>query len=83
MWALAHNYSRLKMNNSNEFEEYRKDAERYRWLRKNSASFSWQPARYNSEIVDGLSAFGTRYIGYNFEDAINLAIQQKTKKIKS
>lgn len=71
------------MNNSNEFEEYRKDAERYRWLKKNNAFFSWLPAKYNAEIIDGFSAFQTRYIGYNFEDAIDIAIQHQSKKIKT
>jgi len=51
-----------------------KDAQRYQWLRDNSASISWNPSRFNSEIVSGFSHNGTGYLGFNFEDAINAAI---------
>lgn len=51
------------------------DANRYRWLKENSAKFSWNPSRYNGRIVDGFAAFGTGYLGYNFEQAVDLAMQ--------
>jgi hypothetical protein len=52
-----------------------KYAVRYRWLKENSAKFSWKPSRYNERIVDGFAAFGTGYLGYNFEQAVDLAMQ--------
>lgn len=54
--------------------ETMKNAERYRWLRDNSESISWNPSRFNSEIVSGFSHAGTGYLGFNFEDAINAAM---------
>ena len=51
-----------------------KDAQRYRWLRDNSSSISWNPSRFNAEIVSGFAFAGTGYLGFNFEDAINAAM---------
>jgi hypothetical protein len=51
----------------------RENAERYRWLRDNNASFSWNPSRYNQETVSGFAAFGTGYCGFEFEDAVDKA----------
>jgi hypothetical protein len=49
------------------------DAERYRWMRTNSKSWSWTPSQYNIDIVSGFAAGGTGYLGHSFEDAINIA----------
>jgi hypothetical protein len=53
------------------------DAERYRWLRDNNASFSWNPSRYNQEIISGFAAFGTGYCGFEFEAAVDKARGEK------
>jgi chromosome segregation ATPase len=55
--------------------EAQRDAERYRWMRDNSASISWNPSRFNSEIVSGFAHAGTGYLGFNFEDAIKEAMK--------
>ncbi len=52
----------------------RADAERYRWLRDNNASFSWNPSRYNQETISGFAAFGTGYCGFEFEAAVDKAM---------
>lgn len=52
----------------------REDAERYRWLRDNNASFSWNPSRYNQETISGFAAFGTGYCGFEFEAAVDKAM---------
>jgi hypothetical protein len=52
----------------------RADAERYRWLRNNNAKFSWNPSKYNQNIVSGFAAFGTGYVGFEFEEAIDKAM---------
>ena len=51
----------------------REDAARYRWLRDNNASFSWNPSRYNQETISGFAAFGTGYCGFEFEAAVDKA----------
>lgn len=56
-----------------EVEALRADAERYRWLRDNNASWSWAPARYSASLVTGFAAFGTGYLGFGLEDAIDAA----------
>jgi hypothetical protein len=55
--------------------ETQRDAERYLWLRDNSASISWNPSRFNAEIVSGFSHAGTGYLGFSFEDAIKEAMK--------
>jgi hypothetical protein len=55
--------------------EAQRDAERYRWMRDNSASISWNPSRFNSEIVSGFAHAGTGYLGFNFDDAIKEAMK--------
>jgi threonine synthase len=52
-----------------------RDVERYLWLRDNSASISWNPSRYNAEIVSGFAYAGTGYLGFSFEDAIKEAMK--------
>jgi hypothetical protein len=52
----------------------RADAERYRWLRDNNTRFSWNPSKYNQNIVSGFAAFGTGYVGFEFEEAIDKAM---------
>lgn len=56
-----------------EIATLRADAERYRWLRDNNASWSWAPARYSASLVTGFAAFGTGYLGFGLEDAIDAA----------
>ncbi len=58
-------------------EELVRDAERYQWLRNNANAISWTPSRYNTEIVSGFAAFGTGYLGYGFEDAIDKAMKDQ------
>jgi hypothetical protein len=56
-------------------DDVKRDALRYRWLRDNSASISWNPSRYNSDIVSGFAHAGTGYLGFSFEDAIKEAMK--------
>ena len=56
-------------------DEARKDAARYRWLRENYKSWSWQPTQYNKEVVSGFAAFNTGYSGFSFENAIDAAME--------
>jgi len=58
-------------------EADKKDADRYRWLRDNNASFSWNPSKYNEETISGFAAFGTGYCGFEFEAAIDKAMGKK------
>jgi hypothetical protein len=58
-------------------EADKKDADRYRWLRDNNASFSWNPSKYDKETISGFAAFGTGYIGFEFEAAIDKAMGKK------
>lgn len=51
-----------------------RDADRYRWLRDNNKSWSWNPSQYNKEIISGFAAFNTGYLGFEFESAIDAAI---------
>jgi hypothetical protein len=55
----------------------RKDALRYRWLKDNNARFSWNPSKYNKEIISGFAAFGTGYCGFEFEAAVDKAMGNK------
>jgi hypothetical protein len=58
-------------------EADKKDADRYRWLRDNNASFSWNPSKYDKETISGFAAFGTGYSGFEFEAAIDKAMGKK------
>jgi hypothetical protein len=58
-------------------ESDKKDADRYKWLRDNSANFSWNPSKYNEETISGFAAFGTGYCGFDFEAAIDKARGRK------
>lgn len=53
------------------------DAERYRWLRDNAPYWTWNPSRYNQNLVTGFSAFGTGYLGFDFESAMDEAKSSK------
>jgi len=55
----------------------KKDADCYRWLKDNNASFSWNPSKYNQETISGFAAFGTGYCGFEFEAAIDKAMGNK------
>jgi hypothetical protein len=55
----------------------RKDALRYRWLKDNNSRFSWNPSKYNKEIISGFAAFGTGYCGFEFEAAVDKAMGNK------
>ena len=59
-------------------EKLSKDAERYQWLCTNVEKWSWQPSRYNAEVISGFSAKGTGYIGHRFGDAVDAAMWEKT-----
>ena len=52
-----------------------RDAARYRWLVANAAGWSYQPSRYNSTTVSGFAANGTGYLGYTFEQGLELAMK--------
>jgi hypothetical protein len=69
--ALMAKVERLERENA----ELRKDAERYRWLVANRKSWAWQPSAYNKEITSGFSAYGTGYLGFSFEAAIDEAMK--------
>ena len=60
-----------------------KDAERYRWLKRNNANFAWHPGKYDEKTITGFSAFGTGYLGFSFEDAINKEMKLKRGKNQS
>jgi hypothetical protein len=62
-------------NLKKQLSEARRGAETYQWLRDNSASISWNPSRFNSEIVSGFAHAGTGYLGFSFEDAIKEAMK--------
>lgn len=56
----------------------RKDAARYRWLKANNRIWSWTPSQYNKEIVSGFAYKQTGYSGFDFETAIDKAMEAKT-----
>lgn len=56
-----------------ENEALRADAEMYRWLRDNSNNWSWNPSKYNDDVVSGFTASSTGYLGYSFAAAIDAA----------
>ena len=51
------------------------EQDRTQWLISNSANWSWNPARYNAEKISGFVYKGTGYLGYTFEDAVDLAMR--------
>jgi len=53
-------------------------AARYQWLCANVEKWSWQPSRYNAEVISGFSAKGTGYIGHKFGDAVDAAMWEET-----
>jgi len=59
-------------------EDLVKDAERYQWLCANVEKWSWQPSRYNAEVISGFSAKSTGYIGHKFGDAVDAAMWEET-----
>ena len=52
------------------------DAARYRWLRDNSNNLSWNPSWFNATTISGFSYKGTGYLGFNFQPAIDAAMEQ-------
>lgn len=52
-----------------------REAELYRWLRDHNKSWSWNPSRYNREIISGFASFNTGYLGFEFEAAIDAAMK--------
>jgi hypothetical protein len=65
--------ARLERENA----ELRKDAARYYWLVANRKYWSWQPSRYNHGITSGFAAYGTGYLGFDFEAAIDAAMKEQ------
>ena len=51
-------------------------AEHYEWLVRNQGRWTWQPPKYNKNMVSGFSADITSYLGYTFEQALAVAIQK-------
>ena len=60
-------------------EELAKDAAKYQWLCVNVEKWSWQPSKYNAEVISGLCAKGTVYLGYSFSEAVDAAMGEKTE----
>jgi len=60
-------------------EELVEGAARYQWLCVNVEKWSWQPSKYNAEVISGFCAKGTRYLGYSFSEAVDAAMGEKTE----
>jgi len=60
-----------------ERNQYKVDAKKFEWLFFNSDKWSWQPSKYNKDIISGFSANGTGYLGYSFHNALKLAMKEK------
>ena len=67
-------------NTPDQLSAAQKDARRYRWLSSNSKHIKWIPSNYNKDVVSGFSAFGTGYLGFGFEEAIDAAIAAQEVK---
>lgn len=50
---------------------------RYDWLVVNNTKWSWQPSRYNQDIVSGFAHDGTGYLGTTFQEALIEAMKQE------
>ena len=77
--ALLDRYAKLYTKHCDllvEREAPTKDAIRYRWLVANAENWSYQPGRYNSTTVSGFAANGTGYLGYTFEQGVDLAMEK-------
>lgn len=51
------------------------DAEMMRWLIDNHTAWSWNPSRYNTDVIGGFAAFSTGYLGFDLKTAIRKAMQ--------
>lgn len=60
-----------------ELQDFKADAEKFRWLDKHSSSFSWNPSLYSENKYTGFSAFNTGYLGYGFVQAVEEAMKNK------
>jgi hypothetical protein len=49
------------------------DAAKLRWLLENNCDWSWQPTRFNAEIISGFTHKSTSYLGYQFSDSVDAA----------
>jgi hypothetical protein len=56
-------------------EALRTDAEMMRWLIDNHTAWSWNPSRYNADVIGGFAAFSTGYFGFDLKTAIRKAMQ--------
>ena len=45
----------------------------------NSNKWTWQPSHYKDNLISGFGSLGTGYLGYNFSDALKLAMKRKMK----